>query len=241
MIALDSVTFSYGDRRILADLSLTFADGMTTAILGPSGCGKTTIVRLVSGLLQPSAGSVSVGPGVPAALGSVRGVLFQDDTLLPWLTVKQNAFFPRHLSRSGDAPASVATLLRAFGLGYAFEYLPSQLSSGMKKRVELVRALLADKRFLIGDEPFTGLDSAQKKVLWDIWRDRTVSETRVSLLVSHDIDEALYVSDQIIVLSAASPTSVILTAKREDGKFPGELRGDILALMLSNSPTGGRQ
>ncbi len=94
MIRFEGVGFSYGTRPILADFSLTCDDKKTTAVLGPSGCGKTTIVRLVCGLLRPTSGSISVADNRSSELGLVRGVLFQDDSLIPWLTVLKNTPFP---------------------------------------------------------------------------------------------------------------------------------------------------
>jgi ABC-type nitrate/sulfonate/bicarbonate transport system ATPase subunit len=233
MIEFDRVTFSYGERVILSDFSLICRAGTTTSILGPSGCGKSTIVSLACGLLRPQAGRI-VGPAdEDVSLGSVRGVLFQDDTLIPWLSAGANAAFPGN----PIAPAMMSRLeviFQAFGLSRSIDLKPAELSMGMKKRVELARAICADESCLLGDEPFAGLDLAQRKELWNYWRSEVETKGKTSLLISHDIDEALHLSDVIILLDHRSPTRVQLRCERQNGAFPDTSREQVLRAILDN-------
>lgn len=236
MISFENVSFSFGNRRILAGFSMTCRPGTTTAVLGPSGCGKTTIVRLACGLLDPNEGSIVTAPGAVVRLGKVRGVLFQDDTLLPWLDSASNAWFPRPLDDCARRPKELQDLFDAFGLAGAENLLPHELSAGMKKRVELVRALCADESYLIGDEPFSVLDLQQRRSLWRRWRSEVEVRERTSLLVTHDVDEALAVSDRILMLTADAPTRIGLSVERVDGRFSDGVREKALNVILSRAP-----
>ncbi|MCC7055103.1 MAG: ABC transporter ATP-binding protein [Gemmatimonadaceae bacterium] len=230
MISFRSVDFAFGRRPVLSAFSLECHPGTTTALLGPSGCGKSTLVRLACGLLAPQAGTVLAGER-NVKLGDVKGVLFQEDTLLPWLGASKNAWFPRRYDGL-QRPEKLRVLFDEFGLSGAEALLPHELSMGMRKRVELVRALCADDRYLVGDEPFSALDVHQRHRLWSFWRKEIEETGRVALLVSHDLDEALTVADRILLLSPDAPTRIQLSVARENGRFPGEFREKVLALIL---------
>jgi NitT/TauT family transport system ATP-binding protein len=234
MISFDKVTFSFGARQILADFSLTCLQHTPTALLGPSGCGKTTIIRLACGLLEPNAGEISAN-GQRIRLGDVRGVLFQDDTLLPWLNAVGNAWFPAALDKGRAMPKRLKALFAAFGLTGAEKLLPHELSAGMKKRVELARALCADGAYLIGDEPFSALDFNQRLILWNYWRLEVTTRGRTALLVTHDVDEAISISDRILLLTADAPTKITLSVDRKNGHFPESFRAEALRAILSES------
>lgn len=206
VIAFQDITYSYNSGPpVLEKFSMTAESGETTVFLGPSGCGKSTLARLACGLLRPQIGRVLVSHEA-ARPGLVRGVLFQDDTLVPWLSVVENAVF-------GAKHRQPEEHLAAVGLAGAENKLPHELSAGMKKRLEFVRAKLSDDKFLIADEPFSGLDFHQRRVLWQAWRDVMRHEKRTAMLITHDLDEAISLGNRLIVLSGRTPTRIVADAR----------------------------
>ena len=180
-------------------------------VLGPSGCGKSTLIRILAGLEEPtSGGAVETGrPTRSSGPGPDRGMVFQSYTLFPWLTVKQNVMFG--LRTEGDAPAArqnrggTQELGRTGGVGAAFiDSYPYQLSGGMKQRVAIARALANQPRVLLMDEPFGALDAqtrAQMQAyLQQIWMNVDVT----IVFITHDLDEAVFMADRIILLSSHS-------------------------------------
>ena len=213
MIKFDKVSFEYiAEKPILADFSFSFTSNHVTSILGPSGSGKTTIINLICGLLNCTKGKVIVGDTAEDNLGKVNGVLFQDDTLIPWLTLLENAVFPLRAKEGTNVTQNAIMELGRVGLAGELKKLPQELSAGMKKRLEFIRAIISDQKFLLADEPFSGLDFAQRRKLWQIWLDHFENHPRTSILVTHDLDEALAVSDEIIVLSHSWPLRVVYHA-----------------------------
>lgn len=216
MIKFDNVHFQYSDSSIVFDrFSLLLETNTASAVLGPSGCGKSTLVKLSCGLLKLQSGQITVGGTTTLDTGSVRGVLFQDDTLLPWLRSTENIVFPQSLRSDPSLRKYALEKLEALGLKDAADKRAWELSSGMKKRIEFLRALAADERFLVADEPFTAIDFHQKRRLWKEWNNIRSARSRTCLLVTHDINEAIELADRIIVLSASSPTQVTLDVSVE--------------------------
>ncbi|HEY7715964.1 MAG TPA: ABC transporter ATP-binding protein [Candidatus Binatia bacterium] len=189
----------------LAKVSLTVEDGEFVALLGPSGCGKSSLLRIVADLLRPTAGSVHIhslndkGNGRPKT-----ALVFQEYALFPWRTVLENVAFSlemrgvprdRRLVRAGDVLARVG--LQGFVGAY-----PHQLSGGMRQRVGIARALAADPEVLLMDEPFGALDAQTRTLLQEellrVWE----SERKTVLYVTHSIDEAVYMSDRVVLFSA---------------------------------------
>ncbi|GGC52992.1 ABC transporter ATP-binding protein [Chelatococcus reniformis] len=194
----------------LSPVDLAVEDGAFVSIVGRSGCGKSTLLRLIAGLEQPSLGAVEVdGVRVTRPPDSVRYV-FQDygQSLLPWKTVGDNIRFGlRHAyaltereARRRDWDALIETKLREVGLSGVAERYPSELSGGMQQRVAIARVLAARPKILLLDEPFSAVDALSRAMLQDlvleIWR----SHGLTVLFVTHDIDEAIYLSDRVIVL-----------------------------------------
>ncbi len=211
-IALDQVGMHFsGDRDVVAleDVTFDVADGEFVAIVGPSGCGKSTLLRIVSGLLEPTAGSVTVHDKTPeqARKDVEFGFVFQSPVLFPWLKALGNVLLPDHIlgSRSpthGPGTEALARrLLGDVGLTGFEEHYPSQMSGGMRQRVALARALIYEPSTLLMDEPFGALDEFTRDrlnlQLLDVW-----SQARSTVLfVTHSIQEAIFLADRVIVMS----------------------------------------
>ncbi|HJB54983.1 MAG TPA: ABC transporter ATP-binding protein [Candidatus Olsenella avistercoris] len=185
--ALDDITFDVNERDFVS-------------IIGPSGCGKSTILRLISGLDQASSGSISLSDAVDK---DGFGYVFQDSVLLPWKTVKENIAFPLEIKgdEDGEGAKRVERLLKTVGLeGFANSY-PKELSGGMRQRTSIARSLSYDPDVLLMDEPFGALDALTRDSLnvelRRIWKDTS----KTIVFVTHDIDEAVFLSTKVVVLS----------------------------------------
>lgn len=194
-----------GINRAVADVSATFESGELISIVGPSGCGKSTILRMVAGLLFPTTGSVEINGEEVEGLDPQRGFVFQQPALFPWLTVEKNISFSLRMQgeyvRSGGKER-VERMLDVIGLTEFRDYFPIQLSGGMAQRVALARMLINEPEVLLLDEPLGALDAFTRMNMQDeilsIWR-----QTRqLSLMVTHDVDEAVYMGTRVIVMDA---------------------------------------
>ncbi len=209
-----SVTFGRGSRAVpaLAKTNLRIAEGEFVALVGPSGCGKSTILRLASGLVQPTTGAVIVGGREVAARALRVGMAFQNPTMLPWMTIERNIMLPlkivepyrsqfRKLRRTAFRDKANALLeqvgLKGFGSNY-----PWQLSGGMLQRANLCRALIHEPRLLLLDEPFGALDQFTREELWSILQGLWMTHKPTVLLVTHDLREAGFLAGRICVMSA---------------------------------------
>jgi ABC-type nitrate/sulfonate/bicarbonate transport system ATPase subunit len=194
-------------RPVLADLSFTIDRGEFVAILGPSGCGKSTILRLIAGLEQPTAGEVTIGDSRVSVTDDRCAVVFQEPRLLPWRTVAANVALGAR-RRGGRASDRVDRLLAEVGLHDAAGAWPHQLSGGMAQRVGLARGLAAEPDVLLLDEPFAALDALTRLRMQDLLLELHAHHAQTVVLVTHDIDEALYLSDRIVILGE-SPARVV--------------------------------
>lgn len=201
MIRLDSVTFGFpGGPALFERLDLEVPDGTVTALLGPSGCGKSTLLRLVAGLLVPTGGRVERPSPEPGRAD--RSLVFQDPRLLPWRTVEGNA---RLALRAAGVPkaewdARIHPLLQRVGLAAAARALPAALSGGMAQRAALVRGLALRPRTLLLDEPFAAVDPLLREDLQAALQDLLAAADTTTLLVTHDIGEAIVLADRVVVL-----------------------------------------
>jgi NitT/TauT family transport system ATP-binding protein len=211
-VLLEDVGFAYGSLPVLSGVSFEIKHGETTALIGPSGCGKSTLLSLVGGMLAQQRGRiVSVGSAPPACLNPITFV-FQDFALLPWRTAAGNIEFA--LEHHAFDAARVDEVLELCGLREFAHAYPKQLSGGMRQRVGLARALVVKPALLLMDEPLSALDAQTRELLMAdllaIWaRERTTT-----LYVTHNLDEALRLADQIIVLSRR-PGRVVRTLRPE--------------------------
>ena len=195
----------FGHLVVLEDLSLTVAPSEIACLIGPSGCGKSTLLRVLSGLERDHTGYVRVDDREVTGPSRAVGFMFQEPRLLPWLTVRDNILLGLPPAHRRDADERVATLLAQVHLEGSERALPRQLSGGMAQRVALARALATEPDVLLLDEPFSAVDALTRMSLQElvlsIWQ-----RTRITmLLVTHDLDEAIYLSDRVFVLSATPP------------------------------------
>jgi NitT/TauT family transport system ATP-binding protein len=202
-LSLNGLSKRFGDLEVLRDINATIERGEFISLVGPSGCGKTTLLRIVAGLEAASAGEVRLDGRAVREPGSDRGFVFQSDNLLPWRTVFANAMIgPEIAGRTGTPEKSrTRDLLRLVGLEGFENYFPRQLSGGMRQRVNLARALAIDPEILLMDEPFSALDAQTREImqteLMRIWEEGR----KTVLFVTHQIDEAVFLSDRVLVLA----------------------------------------
>jgi NitT/TauT family transport system ATP-binding protein len=215
-VQLEGITHAYGRRgRIvtaLQETNLKIFEGDFVALVGPSGCGKSTILKLIAGLIGTSSGRVLIA-GREIGAEPVRiGVAFQNPTMLPWLTLRDNVMLPlkivppfRHDYRrkcSNEFRDRVEALLTQVGLGGFSDKYPWQLSGGMLQRASLCGALVHEPQLLMLDEPFGALDQFTREELWGVMQDLWLSRRPTVLLVTHDLKEAAYLATRICVMQA---------------------------------------
>ncbi|AXO14573.1 ABC transporter ATP-binding protein [Thalassospira indica] len=188
----------------LDDVSLDVANDTFSVIVGPSGCGKSTLLRLVAGLETPTSGRLELDGDPINGPSADRGMVFQSYTLFPWLTVRENVMFGpklKNLSKS-ECEDIADDLIKAVHLeGFEKSY-PKELSGGMRQRVALARALANDPRILLMDEPFGALDSQTRQMMQELLLDVWQSRRKTVLFITHDIDEAIFLGDEVHVMSA---------------------------------------
>jgi NitT/TauT family transport system ATP-binding protein len=219
----------------ISELSVKIEQGEFVTILGPSGCGKTTLLRLIAGLETVSAGSVLVDgkpvEGIPAGVGLV----LQKYPCFPWRTVRENVGFGLELSNRDNRGGCVEELLQLVGLEGFDDELPGALSGGMQQRVAVARTLVTEPCLLLLDEPFGALDSSTRRTMQELITNYWASKRATVVFVTHDADEALLVSDRIIIMSPR-PGRVrdVLPVHFQRPRLP-ELRGvkDFVALERS--------
>jgi len=190
--------------QVLGNISFDVRQGEIVSLIGESGCGKTTLLRIIQGLIRLDSGSIVVDGAVVKTPGRDRGFVFQQASLLPWRTARENVEFGLELQgiRKADRTQRATALLELIGLGSAAEQYPHELSGGMQQRIGLARALAIDPAILLMDEPFSALDAQTREVLqMELMRIHEKTQN-TTLFVTHDLDEALYLSDRIVVLAA---------------------------------------
>lgn len=209
-IVIKGVSHTYRDHAAVADVSFTLAEGEFATLVGSSGCGKTTLLNMVAGLVQPSSGTVSVLGQAPVRGNYEISYMMARDALFPWRTSLENVALGAELRGvpPGERRDRAMQLLGTVGLGrYAHEY-PKALSQGMRQRVALARTFCIEAPILLMDEPFAALDAQTKLALEDLLLRLWETENKTVLFVTHDLNEAIAVSDRVIVMSAG-PGQVI--------------------------------
>jgi ABC-type nitrate/sulfonate/bicarbonate transport system ATPase subunit len=246
-IEVEGLHHAFGPLAVIDRLDLAVPEGGFVSLIGPSGCGKSTALRVLAGLLVPSGGTARVEGRSCVGRPGLVAFMPQRDTLLPWRRALANATLGAEVAGVGraDARRRAAELFGRFGLAGFERAWPSQLSGGMRQRVALLRTLLAGRSVLALDEPFGALDALTRREL-QRWLAALLSgERRTALLVTHDVDEALWLSDTVVVLSARParvtarvevpferPRSPLLVA---DARF-GELKAEVLEALEGGRP-----
>jgi ABC-type nitrate/sulfonate/bicarbonate transport system ATPase subunit len=203
-VSIRGLGHSYGELRALDQLDLEVAEHEVVGLVGPSGCGKSTLLELICGLQEQSDGTVAVSGAVDAS-GRLSHCAYmpQRDALLPWYSALDNAALALRNRGTGKAAAreEVAALFERFGLGGFEGSAPAELSGGMRQRVAFLRTLVAGKSLLALDEPFAALDAITRAEMQEWLAAALQEDPRTVLLVSHDVEEALYLCDRVLVLS----------------------------------------
>ncbi|MSQ54309.1 MAG: ABC transporter ATP-binding protein [Betaproteobacteria bacterium] len=204
-LAFPSRTAPGTSRWAVKNVSCTFPAGELCSIIGPSGCGKSTLLSIISGLLPPTSGSVRIGGRPASGINPDLGFMFQKDTLVPWRTALDNVMMPLEIAGRPD-PSVAAGLLAKLGL-HGFEgHYPRELSGGMRKRVQLARLLAQDPGILLMDEPFGALDAQTKLVIHEEFLRLWEESRQTVLFVTHDLTEAILLSDRILLVSPGPGT-----------------------------------
>ena len=231
-IRIDRLAKSFGETghrtQALADFTLTVADGEFVCIVGPSGCGKTTALRIVAGLEKPDSGRVEIRPGADPGRPQ-NALVFQEHGLFPWMTVEDNVALSLEMRGVGkrERRDKAVGFLEMIGLTRFRRHYPRQLSGGMRQRVSLARALMADPEILLMDEPFAALDAQNKLILQDellgIWE----GSRKTVLFITHAVDEAIALGDRIVVMTAQpGRIKAIVPVDFPRPRSAVELRGD---------------
>ncbi|MBY0122847.1 ABC transporter ATP-binding protein [Bacillus sp. S/N-304-OC-R1] len=187
----------------LSDISLAVGEGEFISFLGPSGCGKTTLLSIIAGLLKPTEGSVTLEGKKVESTGQSIGYMLQQDYLFPWKTIEENILLGLKISNKLDSnnQKNALALLGKMGLKGVEKQFPKQLSGGMRQRVALVRTLATEPKLLMLDEPFSALDYQTKLKLEDLVSNTLKSFGKTAILVTHDIEEAIAMSDRVLLFS----------------------------------------
>ena len=228
-VSVKGIYKNYGDVEALRDMSLDFPRGQLTSLLGPSGCGKTTLLKIIAGLLVPNQGEVYVNGQIVTEPGPDRAFVFQDFALMPWASVLRNVAFGLELRKVAKSEREdiARKYIKEVGLdGFENSY-PHELSGGMRQRVGLARALSVDSPVLLMDEPFSAVDEQTRRKFQEDLLQLVKEESKTFIFVTHSIEEAVYVSDQVaILLPRPSRVSEIIKPSSFKNKDVDSIRKD---------------
>ena len=228
-VTVKNVFKNYGETEALRDLSLDFPRGELTSLLGPSGCGKTTLLKIIAGLLPATSGEVIVNGQIVKEPGPDRAFVFQDFALLPWASVIRNVAFGLELRgvAKSERESIAAKYIGDVGLKGFENSFPHELSGGMRQRVGLARALSVDAKVLLMDEPFSAVDEQTRRKFQEDLLNLVKNENKTFIFVTHSIEEAVYVSDQIaLLLPRPSRVSEIIRPTSFKNKDVDSIRRD---------------
>ena len=215
-VALNDVSIAFrlaggSSYTAVAGASLHIADGEFVAIVGPTGCGKSTLLNVAAGLMTPSSGRVDIFGSPLAALNRQAGYLFQADALFPWKTALENVAIGLETAGtpSAEARPRAQSWLARVGLGAFGDRYPHMLSGGQRKRVGLAQVLIRDPKILLMDEPFGPLDAQTRQIMGNLLLDLWSADRKAVLFVTHDLEEAIALSDRVVIMSAGPAARVI--------------------------------
>ncbi len=215
-VALSDVTIAFrleggAIYTAIENASLAVGDGEFVAIVGPTGCGKSTLLNVAAGLLTPSAGQVGIFGARLAGLNRTAGYLFQADALFPWKTAIENVAIGLEIAGApaAEARAQAQKWLVRVGLAKFGARYPHMLSGGQRKRVGLAQVLIRDPRILLMDEPFGPLDAQTRQIMGNLLLDLWSADRKAVLFVTHDLEEAIALSDRVVIMSAGPAARII--------------------------------
>jgi NitT/TauT family transport system ATP-binding protein len=215
-VALDDVVVAFrladgGVYTAVERATLHVADGEFVAIVGPTGCGKSTLLNVTAGLFVPAAGAVNIFGHSLSTLNRQAGYLFQADALFPWKTAVENVAIGLEISGApaGDARARAKEWLARVGLAAFTDRYPHMLSGGQRKRVGLAQVLIRDPKILLMDEPFGPLDAQTRQIMGNLLLDLWTADRKAVLFVTHDLEEAIALSDRVVIMSAGPAARII--------------------------------
>ena len=228
-VSVKGIYKNYGEVEALRDMSLDFPKGQLTSLLGPSGCGKTTLLKIIAGLLVPNQGEVYVNDQIVTQPGPDRAFVFQDFALMPWASVMRNVAFGLELRKVAKSEREdiARKYIKQVGLDGFENSFPHELSGGMRQRVGLARALSVDSPVLLMDEPFSAVDEQTRRKFQEELLQLVKNENKTFIFVTHSIEEAVYVSDQVaILLPRPSRVSEIIKPSGFKNKDVDSIRKD---------------
>ncbi len=232
-VSLGDIRITFVDRTgqgytAVTDASLDVADGEFVAIVGPTGCGKSTLLNVAAGLLKPSAGRCAIFGQELAGLNREAGYLFQSDALMPWKTAIENVAISLEVNgtRGTEARERAQGWLGRVGLSAFGDRYPHQLSGGQRKRVALAQTLILDPKILLMDEPFGPLDAQTRVLMGELLLDLWSRDRKAVMFVTHDLDEAISLSDRVVVMAAGPGSRIIgrYDVTLERPRDPAEIR-----------------
>ncbi|MGE8941563.1 ABC transporter ATP-binding protein [Leptospira interrogans] len=243
-----------GQMQVVDDVSYSIHDREFVSVIGPSGCGKTTMMNIVAGFMNPSSGSVTLDGKPIDGPGPDRGVIFQEYGVFPWLSVKENIAFGLKLRANRTSAEEREDIcqryMRLMGLSDFADAWPRMLSGGMRQRLALARAYAVKPQFLLMDEPFGALDAQTRTAMQDLLLQVLAAEGKTVMLITHSVEEAVYLSNRIIVMTAR-PTrireiiDVPFSYPRSEGlhesKEFGELRAHVRGLVMQEYAQQAKQ
>ena len=238
-LEIQKINFSYGDKQVLKNLNINVKNGEFVSILGPSGCGKSTLLKILSGVLTQDSGDIFVDSSKISGVSEKFAYMPQDDLLFPWLTILDNVCLYGKIHKNlNEVKDEALKNFETFGLkGYENKY-PSALSGGMRQRAAFLRTALCHADILLLDEPFGALDVITRGEMQDWLLKMRRQLNRTVVLVTHDMDEAIYLSDRIIILNADKGNiagEIIIEEKQRDRNWlyeQSELRQKIYSMIM---------
>ena len=243
-----------GEMRVVDDVSYQIHDREFVSVIGPSGCGKTTMMNIVAGFMLPTAGRVTLDGEPISGPGPDRGVIFQEYGVFPWLSVKENIAFGLNLKANRQHAAEREEICQRYmslmGLSDFADAWPRMLSGGMRQRLALARAYAVKPQFLLMDEPFGALDAQTRTAMQDLLLEVLAAEGKTVMLITHSVEEAVYLSNRIIVMTARPtrireiievPFPYPRTENLHESREFGELRAHVRELVMQKYAQQSRQ
>ena len=260
-ISFDRVSVEFetdhGKLKVVDDVSFTVANGEFVSIIGPSGCGKTTMMNIVAGFMRPTSGTVLLDGKPVKGPGPERGVIFQEYGVFPWLSVEDNIAFGLKLAANKVPETERAEVCRRYmrlmGLADFAKAYPKTLSGGMRQRLAIARTYAVKPQFLLMDEPFGALDALTRSNMQDLLLEVLAAESKTVMLITHSVEEAIYLSSKIIVVTARPsrireiidvpfgyPREEALHERREFGELRSHIRDLVMQEYAAQQAQGVR-